>query len=72
MTAMIVGAALALLALGYVLYPLLGETESREVGPPGPACPKCGALSKAEASFCSGCGSPLYQHPTKPGLGNRL
>lgn len=72
MIAMVVGAALALLALGYVLYPLLAGTKPREVGPSGPPCPKCGAVSKAEASFCAGCGSPLNQHPTKTGLGNRL
>ena len=71
MIAMLVGLALALLALGYVLYPLLAGTKAREAGPPGPPCPKCGALSRAEATFCSHCGSPLDQYPTKTGLGNR-
>ncbi len=59
MIAMAVGAALALLALGYVLYPLVAGAKPREVSSPGPACPKCGALSKANASFCSNCGSPI-------------
>lgn len=59
MIAMAVGVALALLALGYVLYPLLSGTKLREVGPPRSACPKCGALARAEASFCANCGEPL-------------
>jgi predicted amidophosphoribosyltransferase len=50
MIAMAVGAALALLALGYVLYPLLA---------PGPECPACGARIEAGARFCGGCGSQL-------------
>lgn len=69
MIAMMAGAAVALLALGYVLYPLLAGMKPHDVGQP--ACPKCEALSRAEASFCSGCGSPLDPHPTKTGLGNR-
>lgn len=69
MIAMAVGAAVALLALGYVLYPLFVGTNPREVAPSGALCPKCGAVSGAEASFCSGCGSSLDQHPTKTGLG---
>lgn len=35
MTAMVVGTALALLALGYVLYPLLVEMTPRATGSPG-------------------------------------
>ena len=72
MTAMIVGATLALVALGYVLYPLLVGTKPREVAPSGSPCPNCGALAKLDASFCAGCGSSLNQHPTKAGLGNGL
>lgn len=59
MIAMLVGTALALLALGYVLYPLLRGTKMREGSRPGQACPKCGALAKPRASFCSRCGSLL-------------
>ena len=59
MTAMIVGAALALLALGYVLYPLLVGTKSREITPSGSPCPKCGEVTPPEASYCSRCGEAL-------------
>lgn len=61
MIAMAVGAALALLALVYVLYPLLTGTKPREVGPSGSPCPKCGALAKADASFCANCGESLFR-----------
>lgn len=70
MTAMIVGAALALLALGYVLYPLLAGAKPGEVASSESPCPNCGALAKPNASFCAGCGSLVNQHPTKAGLGN--
>lgn len=50
MIAMAVGAGLALLALGYVLYPLLA---------PGPECPDCGARTAADSTYCSSCGKAL-------------
>jgi predicted amidophosphoribosyltransferase len=50
MIAMAVGTALALLALGYVLYPLLA---------PGRACPSCEARIEDGARFCGTCGSPV-------------
>lgn len=66
---MAVGVALALLALGYVLYPLLSGTEPREVGPSASPCPKCGALGQAEASFCASCGGQLLRPEEKDGFG---
>lgn len=61
MIAMAVGIAVALLALGYVLYPLLAATNSREVEPRVSPCPKCGTLARSEASFCANCGEPLLR-----------
>ncbi|MGI8619113.1 MAG: hypothetical protein ACR2L6_08480 [Gemmatimonadaceae bacterium] len=58
MIAMIVGTGLALLALGYVLYPLLVGSTPR-VRPGVMLCPKCGGRTEADASFCSSCGGPL-------------
>ena len=69
MIAMTVGAGLALLAVGYVLYPLLAGTKPREAGPSGPPCSKCGAVSKAEASFCSNCGEPVLRSEENDGFG---
>lgn len=68
MTAMAVGTALALLALGYVLYPLLAGAKPRELGPSGMPCPKCGALARSDASFCASCGESLLRPEEK----NRL
>ncbi len=59
MIAMAVGATLALLALGYVLYPLLAGTKPHDVGQS--ACPKCGAFTEPEASYCSSCGTALLR-----------
>lgn len=68
MIAMAVGVVLALLALGYVLYPLVAPTKPREGGPSGSACPKCGALSKPDARFCSNCGGVLLPSEGKDRL----
>lgn len=59
MIAMAVGIALALLALGYVLYPLVEGTGSREGKWAGAVCQNCGARLLPDASFCSNCGSRL-------------
>lgn len=59
MSAMIVGAALALVALGYVLYPLLTGAQPRERDPSGFPCPNCGELTQPEASYCPRCGEAL-------------
>lgn len=59
MIAMAVGTVLALLALGYVLYPLLAGSGHHEGNGAGAICPKCGARLLTDASFCSNCGSPL-------------
>lgn len=59
MIAMIAGTALALLALGYVLYPLLVGTSPRGTGSSAIICPTCGSRAEADASFCSHCGGPL-------------
>ncbi|MEX1185765.1 MAG: zinc ribbon domain-containing protein [Gemmatimonadaceae bacterium] len=71
MIAMAVGTALALLALGYVLYPLLAGSRPREGNGAGAICPKCGARLHRDAGFCSDCGSPLDQQQGKTGLGYR-
>lgn len=71
MIAMAVGTVLALLTLGYVLYPLVKAGSPSEVNPAGLRCPECGALVEPDASFCSNCGSPLDLNPGKTGLGNR-
>lgn len=59
MIGMIVGAGIAVLAMAYVLYPLYvgmkpaaGERN----------CPKCGAATERDASFCSSCGDRLSAH----------
>lgn len=59
MIAMIVGTVLALLALAYVLYPLLVGTKPRDADPSVAVCPKCGSPAEKGAGFCSRCGSPL-------------
>lgn len=59
MIAMAVGTVLALLALGYVLYPLLVGAKPRGVRADRPACPRCGIRPESDASFCSSCGSAL-------------
>ena len=50
MITMAVGAVIALLAIGYVLHPLLV---------PGAPCAECGARSGAGARFCGRCGRQL-------------
>ena len=56
---MVVGAGIAVLAMAYVLYPLYAGakaiTGERK-------CPKCGATTENDASFCSSCGVPLATH----------
>ncbi|HUR92066.1 MAG TPA: zinc ribbon domain-containing protein [Gemmatimonadaceae bacterium] len=56
---MIVGTALALLALAYVLHPLLAGTEPRPSAVGVRVCPKCGRAVEDDAMFCSNCGSSL-------------
>lgn len=58
MIAMAVGAALALLALGYVLYPLLVRAKPG-MGSVTMACLNCGARAESDARFCSDCGQPV-------------
>lgn len=64
MSDMLAGIAVALVAVGYVLQPLLRS--GRSVPPPSagtigarPACPECGARPEADAVFCSSCGRML-------------
>lgn len=55
MIGMIVGAAIAVIALAYVLHPLyVGVKTGGERN-----CPKCGAATERDATFCSSCGVPL-------------
>lgn len=60
MIAMAVGTALAVIALGYVLQPLLRGTGQA-------ACPRCGAGLETDASFCSSCGAPTESRPNNRG-----
>lgn len=64
MIAMIVGTGLALLALAYVLYPLLVEAKPR-VAFGRTVCPKCGSRTEADASYCSTCGAPLTENQVR-------
>lgn len=64
MTAMIAGMALALVALAYVLYPLIKAAPPtvRRAAPgdtSAPDCSACGARPEPDAVFCSSCGRPL-------------
>lgn len=59
MIAMIVGAAIALLALAYVLYPVYVGAKPSGGGREARSCQKCGAATENDASFCSTCGAPL-------------
>jgi hypothetical protein len=64
MTAMISGMALALVALGYVLYPLIKASppaarRAAARDAPVPGCSACGASAEPDAVFCSSCGRPL-------------
>lgn len=56
---MIVGTAIALLAMAYVLYPLYVGTKPSAISGGGRSCPKCGSATEKDASFCSNCGAPL-------------
>ncbi len=64
MTAMIAGIALALVALAYVLYPLIKAAppavrRAALRDPSVPGCSTCGARPEPDAVFCSSCGRPL-------------
>lgn len=63
MIAMAMGVSLALLAVGYVVYPLLRAGPGR--------CGKCGTKMEAEASFCSECGTALELPAEEKDLGER-
>lgn len=65
MIAMAVGTALALVALAYVLHPLLNESGEQGTSAKPPGCPKCGAQSEVDARFCSSCGSEVERGVTK-------
>lgn len=56
---MIVGTAIALLAMAYVLYPLYVGTNTRVAGDNAKMCASCGVPTEKDASFCSNCGAPL-------------
>lgn len=68
MIAMAVGTVLALLALAYVLYPLLVRANAG-LGSVPSTCPKCGARTESDASFCSDCGEPLLRREENDGFG---
>lgn len=52
MTALLVGTALAVASLCFVLYPLFRAGDV-------PVCAKCGPRPEAGAAFCSNCGAAL-------------
>jgi predicted amidophosphoribosyltransferase len=56
---MIVGAAIAVIALAYVLHPLYVREKA---GAGERNCRKCGAATERDATFCSSCGVPLANH----------
>jgi hypothetical protein len=55
MTALLLGTAIAVASLCYVLYPLYrdGVSTGERV------CEKCGARPETDAKFCSNCGAAL-------------
>jgi ribosomal protein L40E len=67
MTALLVGTALAVASLCYVLYPLFrgdaptvphASSVTRRPESP-PVCERCGPTTESDAEFCSRCGSRL-------------
>jgi hypothetical protein len=61
---MLLGLTLAVVALAYVLYPLLkagprGAEHSAAVDPAVSTCRFCGARPESDAVFCSRCGRAL-------------
>ncbi len=62
MIPLMVGTALALFALAFVLQPLFfPPSQTREAsGETGKlSCPNCGLRPETDADFCSNCGRPL-------------
>jgi hypothetical protein len=66
--AMLLGTALVLLVLAYVLHPILkadrGGTgkiggKAQSDGATGGVCPGCGVRPEPDAVFCSRCGRPI-------------
>ena len=57
MTALLVGTALAVASLCYVLYPLYRE--DLKAAPRARVCEKCGVRPEPDAQFCSSCGAAL-------------
>lgn len=57
MTALLLGTAIAVASLCYVLYPLYRDGVSTAGG--APVCEKCGPRPEGNAKFCSNCGAAL-------------
>jgi hypothetical protein len=61
MTTMVVGMALVIVAVAYVLFPLFRADRAAADSPPdassgGNRCAQCGAQTPPEALFCPRCG----------------
>lgn len=59
MTPLIIGTLLALVALAYVLYPLLDDKQVVMPGANVDRCPVCGADADGGAVYCWECGRRL-------------
>jgi hypothetical protein len=68
-----VGTILALGALSYVLWPLLGHDASRDVAPPPVADPPS-PNGRSNVAYCPACGVPVAERGSRfcVGCGERL
>lgn len=66
---LLIGTALALIALAVVLYPLfffdadVADTVSNAIATPPTRCPTCGPRPETDATYCSTCGARVEPRP---------